>query len=522
MSKTTSSSSPKRGLALLLTATLVCTIIVFASVITYLDIRRTKQIFWKDLEGRALRIGDGLNNQLVQLLYFRNLEQLAKISGVVSSQPDIERLQVFSLDGQILVDTLSRYPLQNSVGEAGLRALQEQRSIVEIRGGLLTATQPVIVEGQVFGGTILVLNSNSLNGQVRAMIIQHVWQGAALVLGAVVAFYMIARYLSQPIGDLVEATRAIGRGNFQFAAGKSRYREIGILNNAFEEMSHRLGERTAELAETNSLLREANDNLEIRVLERTDQLSLTNESLLAEIAVRRAAEDKLSSSVAEKEVLLREIHHRVRNNMGIVSSLLYLQSRNIDDEEILKIFKVGQDRITAMALVHQKLYLSDDMSKIDFGEYLHTLAGDLFSSYGVDLDRISLNIDAEQSVMDIETAIPCGLIVNELVSNSLKHAFPDGREGKIRASISSFADELMLTVEDNGIGFPGDFAATQVGSYGITMVKALVVQLGGSLQFSGNNGTSINISFPSGGVRVGFDQMNGASRGARVTASEGC
>ena len=316
MLKTTSGSSPKSGLALLLTATLVCTIIVFASVITYLDIRRTKQIFWNDLEGRALLIGDGLNEQLVPLLYFRNLEQLGKISGVVSSQPDIERLQVFSLDGQILVDTLSRYPSENFVGEAGLQALAEQRSIVEIRGGLLTAARPIIVEGQVFGGTRLVLNSESLSGQVREMIIQHVWQGAALVLGAVVASYMIARYLSQPIGALVEATRAIGSGNFQFAAGKSRYREIGILNNAFEEMSHRLGERTAELAETNSLLREANENLEIRVLERTDQLSLTNESLLQEIAVRRAAEDQLSNSVAEKEVLLREIHHRVRNNMG--------------------------------------------------------------------------------------------------------------------------------------------------------------------------------------------------------------
>ena len=174
-----------------------------------------------------------------------------------------------------------------------------------------------------------------------------------------------------------------------------------------------------------------------------------------------------------------------------------------------------------MALVHQKLYLSDDLSKIDFGEYLHTLAGDLFSSYGVDYDRISLNIDAEQCVMDIETAIPCGLIVNELVSNSLKHAFPDDREGEITASLSSSGDELMLTVEDNGIGFPGDFAATQAGSYGITMVKALVVQLGGSLQFSGNSGTSIKVSFPSLGVRVGFDSINSAANGARVTASEG-
>ena len=207
MLKTTFVSKQKSGLALLLTATLVCTIIVFAFVITYLDIRRTQNIFWEDLESRALLIGDGLNEQLVQLLYFRNLEQLSKISEVVSSQPDIERLQVFSLGGEILVDTISRYSSETFVGETGLQALQEQQSIVEIRDGLLTITRPVTVEGQVFGGTILVLNSDSLSGQVREMIIGHTWQGAALVLGAVLVSYIVARYLSRPIGDLVEATR---------------------------------------------------------------------------------------------------------------------------------------------------------------------------------------------------------------------------------------------------------------------------------------------------------------------------
>jgi two-component sensor histidine kinase len=242
-------------------------------------------------------------------------------------------------------------------------------------------------------------------------------------------------------------------------------------------------------------LAEANSQLEQRVQQRTAELVRANEELQAEVAERILAEGQATASLREKDVLLREVHHRVKNNLQLVSSLLYLQSRETQDSRVLKMFQESQARIRSMALVHERLYQSSSMASIDFGEYTQRLVDDLFHSYGISDDQIVSRIDMDNTTLSVDTAIHCGLVINELISNSLKHAFPGNRKGKVYIELCS--DELgcTLTVGDNGIGLPPDTARQRDQSLGLQLVSTLVQQLGGDIKVDTGPGTTFRITF---------------------------
>jgi len=218
--------------------------------------------------------------------------------------------------------------------------------------------------------------------------------------------------------------------------------------------------------------------------------------IVDDITERKQAEDKLKASLQEKEVLLKEINHRVKNNLQIISSLLNLQSRDIQDEQALRAFQVSQERIRAMALVHEKLYQSEDLARIDFGEYIKSLAIDLGSSYGLSSRDIDLKIDVENILLGVDTAIPCGVIVNELVANSLKHAFPGDRTGEIAISFREVDGQYTMIFKDDGVGLPEGLDISSPSSLGLTIVNALTGQLGGTIGLVNNGGTEISITFP--------------------------
>ena len=168
-----------------------------------------------------------------------------------------------------------------------------------------------------------------------------------------------------------------------------------------------------------------------------------------DITERKQAEEQIKSSLKEKEVLLQEIHHRVKNNMQVITSLLSLQSDTIKDEQYADMFRESQERIRSMALIHETLYQSEDFANIDFDGYLRTLINSLFISYGASPDKISLKIETNDLSLELDYAIPCGLIINELVSNSLKYAFPDERKGEIKIVLQEISEnEMELTVSD--------------------------------------------------------------------------
>ncbi|MEN6554760.1 MAG: histidine kinase dimerization/phosphoacceptor domain -containing protein [Methanobacterium sp.] len=217
-------------------------------------------------------------------------------------------------------------------------------------------------------------------------------------------------------------------------------------------------------------------------------------SLGLEASRRKKAEEDLKASLKEKEILMKEIHHRAKNNLTIISSLLNLQSRHINDKEALGVFRESQNRARSMALIHEKLYRSDDLRKIDFGEYIRSLTIELFNSYRAS-QGIELNMDISNIDLDINTAVPLALIVNEIVTNSLKYAFPDKKTGNVSVRFAKNADEMQLIVEDNGIGFPGDLDFRNTNSLGMQLVTSLTDQIKGSIKLERDEGTKFIIDF---------------------------
>ena len=243
-------------------------------------------------------------------------------------------------------------------------------------------------------------------------------------------------------------------------------------------------------------LERTKEELEKRVIERTSALSKVNDDLRNEIAERMKAEEQLKASLYEKVVLLREIHHRVKNNLQVISSLLNLQSGYIEDKKSLEIFRESQNRVRSMALIHEKLYQSKELNKIEFTEYIDSLTKDLFNSYNIDNDRIILKSDFDGIYFEIDTAILCGLIINELVSNSLKHAFPDGRKGEVFIGIKKNGDtNYILSIKDNGVGFPQNLDFRKTDSLGLQLVTTLTAQLGGIIDLNRNGYTEFKIVF---------------------------
>jgi two-component sensor histidine kinase len=224
-----------------------------------------------------------------------------------------------------------------------------------------------------------------------------------------------------------------------------------------------------------------------------------NRAIEAEIIERKKAQAEIESSLKEKEVLLQEIHHRVKNNMQIVASLLQLQSRRIvDDPKTVAILNDSRSRVNAMSLIHETLYNPSNLSSVSLREYIKELALNLFDFYGVDPDRIALITDVESISLNIETATPCGLIINELVTNSLKYAFPAERQGVITLTMKRVQDGTgyLLQVADNGIGLPEDLDIRRTNSLGMQLVVNLTEnQLQGRLEVIRHHGTTFRITF---------------------------
>ncbi len=214
-----------------------------------------------------------------------------------------------------------------------------------------------------------------------------------------------------------------------------------------------------------------------------------------DITERKEVEKKLKESLNEKEILLKEIHHRVKNNLAVVSGLLDLQAMSIPEEHIRFLFTECQNRIHSIALIHTKLYQSDNLGFIDFGEYLESLSSDLLSMYG----NIGIGIEVECPgiLVDLDTAIPLGLIVNELMTNAMKYAFPGNNSGTIRVVLDQKSDSLIeLNISDNGIGLPEDFDFDSLESLGLQLVTSLTNQIDGTFSYHRDTGSRFEIIFP--------------------------
>jgi two-component sensor histidine kinase len=224
-----------------------------------------------------------------------------------------------------------------------------------------------------------------------------------------------------------------------------------------------------------------------------------------DISERKQAEERLRASLREKEVLLTEIHHRVKNNLQVVSSLLDLQADTVQDPDAYQAFHETRARVKSMALIHERSYQSSDLAHIDAGEYVQEMLDHLLGAYGAAAGDITASVQADEVALDIDTAIPCGLIITELVSNALKHAFPaeeTAGQGEIRVELRRLDGQLCLVVSDNGVGLPPDLDFYKTESLGLQLVNILADQLDGVVEVEGRPspagkgaGTTVKITF---------------------------
>ena len=228
-----------------------------------------------------------------------------------------------------------------------------------------------------------------------------------------------------------------------------------------------------------------------------DQTTTKMRMAITDITASKMADQALQASLKEKEVLLQEVHHRVKNNMQVVISLINLQCETLEDKHICDLFNKTVDRINSMALVHQQLYKSKNFAKVDITRYVTSIVENLYVSHGVEPNKITLKIDNSDVDLSLDSTISCGLIINELVTNSLKYAFPESRSGEIRVEFEYLGEaQLEMRVSDDGVGMPANFVHWDSDTLGLQIVKALAeYQLGGTVVLDNSKGTKFLIRF---------------------------
>ena len=270
---------------------------------------------------------------------------------------------------------------------------------------------------------------------------------------------------------------------------KSIEKELHIINN-------QLKQKIEERNKAQEALKILNEQLESRVEQRTNELQITNQNLNCQIIEREKAEAQVRKSLQEKELLLKEIHHRVKNNLLVVSNLLDFQTDYIEEGAIIKMFENSQHRINSMALIHEQLYNSANFKKLNLSDYVTALVEKLSDSYETYQKGIKILSDTDEIYLNIETAQPCGLIINELIANALEHAFPNNRQGTIWLIFKKKEPEqIILTITDDGIGFPENIDFQQTESLGLQLVCTLTEQLEGEIELQPTKGTSFVITF---------------------------
>lgn len=281
-----------------------------------------------------------------------------------------------------------------------------------------------------------------------------------------------------------------------FAAVQS---QPGLSTELFEELKRKGGGAVA-LAEEDWLLFRQGEEWILQKCPRTnsseqDFTERTEQDLLAEKESHVRTREELQHALDRSETLLQEVHHRVKNNLQIISSILNLQSDQVEDDESKEILQESRNRIEAMSFIHESLYCGNDFEKIQLTRYVQGLVSNLAYAYLKEKERIEVTYDIDDVGLALDQAIPCGLIINELVSNAFKYAFPNGMEGELKVGLREKEGRLAIHISDNGIGLPESFVLEHCESLGLQLVCALIEQLDGELEYSKERGTRYLITF---------------------------
>ena len=330
----------------------------------------------------------------------------------------------------------------------------------QINNNQLHVIQPIVYDNRQYGYIHVVASMSAIQQNIRKA-----YQFTGIMVFLLMGLsYLLAlklqRIISEPILKLAKVTEQISaEADFSMRVKKKGSDELGILYDGFNTMMEQLHLREKE---------------------------------------RDRTAEEIRASLHEKEVMLREIHHRVKNNLQVISSLLSLQSNYIQDEDAMAMFVDCQNRVRSMAMVHERLYQTPDITHINISEYTESLVNALMSSHQVEKNSVTLNLDIDKEIhLSIEQAVPCGLVIHEIISNALKHAFRDHEDAKIDISLYQLSKEKYhLHISDNGIGIPVDIDFGNSKSLGLRLISILVEnQLKGTLDLDRTTGTSFQIKF---------------------------
>ena len=458
---TTRRTSILRRIMLMSWLVAVMSVVVFAIFM----VRYQRESIHRELQQRASSLANSIEEEigsaivrgkrsLVVVHCLRVLEKNPDLNFIVISWPDGDSLIHFS-PGQYRREKLSNFWSRDRRESEQATILLPDLPGLEKRKCLLW-WQPCSSEGITSGAINLGMSLDAYDQNVMGVYVTTAIVGTLTIIIGGLAAWVFARNLTQPIHSLQAFAYKVATGSLNARATVHCHDEIGELADSFNRMVEAL-----EISQT-----------KIR------------DSVKTEAAAR------------EKEILLREIHHRVKNNMQILTSLLRLQARRANSEELRTVLQESESRIRSMGLLHEKLYQSDGVSSIDMNGYLRTLTNELLRVNTPAGKRREIKLSVRDVLLGMDTALPCGLIVTELVSNALKYAFPDRPEGIIYVSVSKETDgEFNLIVWDNGVGIPDDFDVSRSQSLGMKLVTMLVDQLNGKVNFSGQQGTRWEIKF---------------------------
>ena len=456
-------SSILRRITLMSWLVAVLTVAIFAGSALW-HIRSTMA---QDLEARSTGLGRRIEEKISQGMAGRNFAPVVKqCLDFLQDEPGLRYILVRPYSGSALVHYV------DSDGQARWSDAAADTAAAEAAlSGPNAAFQPAAeaAAGKVWhyrqsansrlnsvGEIALGLSMDSYEDSIRTIYRNIATTGGIVLVVGFLAAFSVARNLIQPIKALQNFAAKVTGGALSTRANVDAAGEIGDLAESMNRM--------------------------------VESLELSNEKLRESM--------KNSASLREKEILLREIHHRVKNNMQILTSLLRLQTRHADSQELREILQESEARIRSMGLLHEKLYQSESVSRIEMHGYLRTLTGELSRVNTPQGARRDIKLNVHGVFMGLDTALPCGLMITELVTNALKYAFPGQPGGVIYVSLGSTGDgHFQLVVWDNGVGMNEDFDITNATSLGMRLVKMLTDQLNGTLTFDCSQGTRITITF---------------------------
>lgn len=369
---------------------------------------------------------------------------------------------------------------QNNYTDLNNSAIAEGMEILKVHS-------PIMVDDAIIGDLYMGFSVVSIWEEMAEFREKIGYVSLILFLGGTLFVFIISAKFTNPLKKIMGSVKEINEGIFNELVKVKSKDEIGFIANSFNKMIKNISLAKVEMDQNNR-------ELEKRVGVRTRELEGALKSLQKENKQRRVAEIEISNSLHEKEVLLKEIHHRVKNNLQIVSSLLFFQSKQIEDPKMLDMFRDGQNRVKSMALIHEKLYQSGDLANIDFKQYVKKLTNFLFQSYGINQAKIKFKNNVQDVELGVDTAVPFGLIINEIVSNSLKHGFKTQEFGEVKIDMGyDENNKLILIISDNGVGISEDLNIEESESLGLRLVNNLTTQLNGTITFLNNNGTTVKI-----------------------------